>query len=113
MISEVDLKDFDEYQNEAWGTALVTARNASYLFNGLSGEVGEVCSLYAKVVRDGVSDHQRYLDQLKKELGDVLWFVAGLSKLYGFTLKEVAEANIEKLKSRQQRNTLKGSGNDR
>lgn len=27
--------------------------------------------------------------------------------------QEVAKANIEKLKSRQQRNTLKGSGDDR
>jgi NTP pyrophosphatase (non-canonical NTP hydrolase) len=113
MISDVDIKDFDEYQNEAWGTALESARNAAYLYNGLSGEVGEVCSLYAKAIRDGVENHQRFAEQLKKELGDVLWFIAGLSKFHGLTLKEVAEANIEKLKSRQQRNTLKGSGDDR
>lgn len=113
MISEVDIKDFDGYQDEAWKTAMESARNAAYLYNGLSGEVGEVCSLYAKAIRDGIEDHKRFSEQIKKELGDVLWFISGLSRLHGFTLKEVADANIAKLKSRQQRNTLKGSGDDR
>jgi hypothetical protein len=42
-----------------------------------------------------------------------LWFVAVLSKDYGFTLSEVASANITKLKDRQARGTLSGNGDQR
>jgi NTP pyrophosphatase (non-canonical NTP hydrolase) len=116
MISEVDIQDMRElndYQEAAWETTLDSARNSSYLFNGLAGEAGEVCSLFAKAIRDGVPSSEVFADNLKKELGDVLWFVSGLAKTYGFTLQQVAEANIEKLNSRKARGTLKGSGNER
>jgi NTP pyrophosphatase (non-canonical NTP hydrolase) len=52
-------------------------------------------------------------DSLKKELGDVLWFVAVLSEHYNIDLQDVAIGNINKLRSRQQRGTLQGSGDDR
>lgn len=116
MISEVDIKDMKDlngYQEAAWGTAMESARNSSYLYNGLAGEAGEVCSLYAKAIRDGISDPSKFTADLKKELGDVLWFVSGLAKMSGLTLQEIAEANIEKLYSRKQRGTIGGNGNDR
>jgi NTP pyrophosphatase (non-canonical NTP hydrolase) len=50
---------------------------------------------------------------LKKELGDVLWFIAELSTHLGFTLQDVAELNLQKLADRQQRNALKGEGDNR
>jgi NTP pyrophosphatase (non-canonical NTP hydrolase) len=109
MIADVDIKDLEDYQEAAYGTAMPSALNRPYLFSGLAGEVGEVCSVYAKSVRDGVLDRTN----LKKELGDVLWFVAVLSKDYGFTLSEVASANITKLKDRQARGTLSGNGDQR
>ena len=64
---------------------------------GLAGEAGEVADL----VKKGIY-HQQGLDhnKLKKELGDVLWYVAALSRDLGFSLSEVMEANIEKLKAR-------------
>jgi NTP pyrophosphatase (non-canonical NTP hydrolase) len=52
-------------------------------------------------------------DNLKKELGDVLWFVAVLAEHHGMDMQDVAVANINKLRSRQQRGTLQGSGDDR
>jgi len=116
MISEVDIQDMRElndYQEAAWNTTLDSARNSSYLINGLAGEAGEVCSLFAKAIRDGVPDNMVFKDSLKKELGDVLWFVSGIAKAYNLTLQQVAESNIEKLNSRKARGTLKGSGNER
>jgi NTP pyrophosphatase (non-canonical NTP hydrolase) len=47
------------------------------------------------------------------ELGDVLWYCAALAGDLGFTLGEVAEANISKLQSRKDRGTLQGSGDNR
>lgn len=103
--------DLNTYQAVAMGTVLPTALNNEYLFSGLAGEAGECCSLNAKAVRDGTPED--YQAKLKKELGDVLWFVAVLSSHHGISLADVAEENIKKLTSRKERGVLGGSGDDR
>jgi len=91
-----------------------------YLTAGLAAEVGEVCGIYAKFVRDDTEDGAcvrtlapELLDRLKKELGDCLWFLALIVHIHDIPLSAVAESNIEKLRSRAQRGTLKGSGDER
>lgn len=101
---------FDEYQERAYSFAKDTAKNSRYLYAGLAGEVGEVCSLYAKAVRDGNEDLHKHLS---KELGDVLWFIAGIASHYGMSLHDVAEMNINKLQDRKNRNVIGGSGDER
>lgn len=64
---------------------------------GLSGESGEVADHIKKVVGHG---HDLDKAKVKKELGDVLWYVAAGAELIGETLEDVAKANIEKLKKR-------------
>jgi NTP pyrophosphatase (non-canonical NTP hydrolase) len=105
------MHDFDTYQQQSWKFALDSAKSNEYLFNGLAGEVGEVCSLRAKAFRDGFPSN--YTEMLKKELGDVLWFVSGIAELHNIPLSEVAMYNINKLYSRQQRNVIGGSGDER
>lgn len=100
-----------EYQEMAARLALPSALNDQYLSLGLVGEAGEVASLFAKAVRDSGKLVDR--DNLKKELGDVLWFVAVLAQHYNMDMQDVAVANINKLRSRQARGTLQGSGDDR
>jgi NTP pyrophosphatase (non-canonical NTP hydrolase) len=101
---------FDEYQKQAWSYALPTAKTSQYLLPGLAGEVGELQSLFAKCLRDRTNlDYMA----LPKELGDILWFVSGIAMYHGLSLSEIADKNIEKLESRKQRNTIKGSGDDR
>lgn len=112
MISEVDIKDMEEYQQKAWTYAMPTAKNPSYLFGNLGGEVGEVLSLWSKTVRDGL-DPEMFYPNLKKELGDTLWHISAIATYYGMSMSDIAEANLEKLQSRQQRNTIGGSGDDR
>jgi NTP pyrophosphatase (non-canonical NTP hydrolase) len=64
---------------------------------GLAGEAGEVSEL----IKKGIF-HQHGIDRekIKKELGDVLWYVAGLAGQFDLTLEEIMEHNIEKLKAR-------------
>ena len=50
---------------------------------------------------------------LKSELGDVLWYLTQICTELGLTLEEVADTNIEKLSSRQERGKLGGSGDNR
>jgi len=101
--------NFHEYEEEAMSFRLPTA-NASYAMLGLSGEVGELHSCIAKAMRDGTE-----LDRsaIRKELGDILWFVAAIADDYGLSLKGIAIANIQKLADRKARNVIKGSGDNR
>ena len=100
----------NDYQNKAMGTLLETANNAPYMLLNLSSEVGELHSLFAKNQRDG-GDLDWNL--VKKELGDVLWQVAGCAHVFGYKLEDIAQQNLDKLAARKAKNTLKGSGNAR
>ena len=66
---------------------------------GLSGECGEI--------------NNKDKQELIKELGDILWYVSVAADLLGSNLEEVAKTNNEKLASRQSRQTLHGSGDNR
>jgi NTP pyrophosphatase (non-canonical NTP hydrolase) len=50
---------------------------------------------------------------MAKELGDVLWYCAGLAEELGYTLQEIAQMNILKLQSRQRRGVIQGNGDER
>ena len=64
---------------------------------GLSGEVGELNDMVKKWIF-----HEADIDltHLKKELGDVLWYVAMMCESIGWELDDVMMLNIQKLKDR-------------
>lgn len=64
---------------------------------GLAGEAGEVCDLLKKTHGHGKPYEA---DKLKKELGDVLWYLANLATAHGFSLGDVALTNVRKLQTR-------------
>lgn len=100
------------YQTKAMSYRLDSADQAYALLN-LSGEVGELMSLVAKGIRDGVSDDFKFKELAGKELGDIMWMVAAVASDMGLSLEKLCEQNIEKLESRKQNNTIQGSGDER
>lgn len=110
--------DLDEYQKRASTTDHTTnddpVFSRMYLSMGLAGETGEVIEKMKKVVRnqDGVVTAEKR-EELKKEMGDVLWYLSQLSKSLGILFNEVAEANLLKLADRAARNVLKSEGDSR
>jgi NTP pyrophosphatase (non-canonical NTP hydrolase) len=64
---------------------------------GLAGEVGELNDMIKKWVF-----HEKELDEthLKKELGDVMWYVAMMCQSMGWELDDVLQMNIDKLIAR-------------
>jgi NTP pyrophosphatase (non-canonical NTP hydrolase) len=105
-----------EYQERSRRTATYPGAgdNIVYPTLGLAGEAGEVAEKVKKLLRDdgGVMSADRR-EALAGELGDVLWYVAQVATEAGLDLEEIAQGNLDKLLSRQQRGMLSGSGDSR
>lgn len=101
--------DFNEYQAAAKSTAVYNENpqlRIIYPALGLAGETGEVVEKIKKFFRDAKLDHEA----LKRELGDVLWYLAALATDLGFQFEDVAQANLEKLRDRKARDAIRGEG---
>ncbi|KKS94957.1 MAG: putative pyrophosphatase [Microgenomates group bacterium GW2011_GWC1_43_13] len=110
------LKDFDSYQKACRKTAVYPkiGKNFVYPVFGLVGETGEVAEKIKKIFRDDkgrLTEDKR--QEIAKELGDVMWYMAQLSTELGLKLSNVVQANLDKLSSRKIRGKLHGSGDNR
>lgn len=123
----------NEYQEQAMTTCMDSCDNFSYMMLNLVGEVGEFSSKVAKSIRkenSGIGLHGEpnkivfsmectlesmitEEQELKKEAGDILWQVAGLCKVMGWDLDDIAQMNLDKLKSRKERGKIDGNGDNR
>ncbi|SNY53248.1 nucleoside triphosphate pyrophosphohydrolase family protein [Paractinoplanes atraurantiacus] len=108
--------NLNDYQKAALRTAAPRDKHNEvfHLLLGLVGETGEIAEKAKKIVRDRRSDFSRWdRDDLAKELGDVLWYVAVIADHFDLALEDVAAGNIAKLADRQNRGVLGGSGDNR
>ncbi len=108
--------NFDSYQIEARKTAIYPDKNNNFIYPtlGLVGEAGEVAEKIKKIIRDknGILDNETKI-ALKKELGDVLWYISNLCDELNFSFDDVAITNIQKLNLRASKGKITGSGDDR
>lgn len=105
---------FDEYQQKAVTTAIDDGVELMHRALGLAGEAGEVSGKLTKWLRDYKGDVSKLdKEELSKELGDVMWFVAALAEELGCSLDDIAKANLAKLASRKQRGVISGDGDNR
>lgn len=112
----VEAETFEVYQSESRKTWNVIPMDHSIVYPtlGLVNEAGEVAGKIKKIFRDRdgiITDDDRLA--LKKELGDVLWYLTQICTELDLTLEEVAEANLEKLFSRLERDAIRGDGDNR
>ncbi len=77
---------------------------------GLIGEAGEVAEVYKKYLR---GDFINIEERLEQELGDVLYYIMIICDLFNLDINKVLVLNIKKLKSRKERNKIKGDGDNR
>lgn len=111
-----ELYHFDLYQDAAEATAVYPDKgdNIYYPALGLAGEAGEVCEKIKKIMRDQKGHFtEDNVEEISKELGDVLWYLAMVAVEFNIALSSVAEHNLSKLKDRSDRGVLQGSGDNR
>ena len=89
--------NFNTYQTEA---AKTVSENGFDLINaalGLCGESGEFADLVKKLAYQG---HDIDKEHLKRELGDIMWYIALAATVIGCDLDDIADTNIAKLRAR-------------
>ena len=109
-------------------TSTESSSNFAYMSYGLTAEVGEFMDKVAKAVRKNraviewnklhgnplnAPEFDELRDGLKAELGDCLWFIAGIADNLGWDLEAVAQMNLDKLADRQRRGVIIGNGDNR
>ena len=104
----MNFKEYQERCPDTWGGK---ARKSRALI-GISSESGEILEKLKKFLR-GDFDSIYFKESLKKELGDVLFYISVTCTEYGFNLEEIAIANIQKLADRKKRGVINGSGDNR
>lgn len=89
----------NEYQKLAARTInnnLLDMEKEKHALHGMVGEVGELHSLYQKVYQGHTFDEEH----AKKEVGDLLWFVAEYCTAMNWSMSDIMQMNIDKLKAR-------------
>ena len=119
--------ELNEYQNKAMTTCLPTCMTPLYMFGLLHEEAGELQGKHNKALRHGLIDYKdnqmvfngtfeeqmEWEEELKKELGDVMWAVAGICEVFRWQMDEVGAENLAKLSDRMRRGKIDGEGDNR
>tara|TARA_R110001606_G_scaffold8553_8_gene37700 strand:- start:9363 stop:9791 length:429 start_codon:yes stop_codon:yes gene_type:complete len=67
---------------------------------GMSAEAGEFTEIVKKIVFQGKPVNEENLFHMKRELGDIMWYVAQACMGLDTTIDEIIEMNVEKLEKR-------------
>lgn len=90
----------NEYQKEALRTESNSPRYYPRILQGLmglSGESGEALDILKKTLFQG---HPLDTEHLAKELGDVAWYLAVSADAIGYSLEDILQMNVDKLRTR-------------
>lgn len=90
------LNEYQELAARTIDNELKRDQIRKHAMHGMVSEIGELNGIYQKFYQG----HPFNEEHLKKELGDLLWFVAEYCTAYEWDMGEVASMNIEKLKAR-------------
>lgn len=93
----MNLQDYQELAGRTLKIGRLPKDAVANMAMGLAGEAGEVCDQLKKVL---FHDHEINRKEIALEIGDVLWYLAGLCSRLGMNLEDVAQMNIDKLKAR-------------
>ena len=100
---KISKMDFAQYQQLSGSYTETPGTDDVFMYSvlGLNGEAGEVAEVVKKMIRDkGKKLSEEDKQDLLKELGDILWYLSKVASKLEFSLEDVANANLLKLKER-------------
>ena len=90
------LNDYQQAAARTIGPGLDCVEKTFHALHGMVSEIGELHGLYQKLYQGHSIDEEH----AKKELGDLMWFIAEYCTANGWTLDEIGQMNIDKLRKR-------------
>ena len=90
FIARLEDLEKEEFPTERLLTAAV----------GMSAEAGEFTEVIKKMIFQGKPVNEENLFHLKRELGDIMWYVAQACMGLNVSFNEIVEMNVEKLQAR-------------
>lgn len=119
--------ELNEYQKRAMTTCMETSANPLYMLFMLGEEIGELQGKFSKAIRKGwitfyenkikvnrltveEDEFNEWLGLVKKEIGDCLWGIAGITSQMDWSLEDVGQGNLDKLAARKAAGTIDGNG---
>lgn len=119
-----DIDQYAEWVESRWhGNDPLNLRDHFVMSNGLPEEATEALEMFLKLLvavgkvngtlKKQVRDNNPALLKLKKELGDIFYYLVRICTAHGMKPSEVLLANIEKIDDRNIRGVIHGSGDDR
>ena len=67
---------------------------------GLTAEAGEFTEVVKKIILQGKPYNEENIFHMKRELGDICWYLAQACMALDTTFDEIIEMNVDKLKAR-------------
>lgn len=89
-----------EYQELAMRTAPINLSHEEQLLNGCMGMCGESGEAIDQLKKFMFQGHELDKLHMAKEIGDVLWYAALATQALGFSLDDIMQMNIDKLRKR-------------
>ncbi len=110
----------DQYSEQAYKNVIENSQSPmvqrlTYYGVCLGEECGELLGKIKRIVRDQADDiiTPEFLDSIKKEFGDVIWYLNALRLTLGLEWDDILQTNIDKLNKRAKEDKITGSGDSR
>lgn len=91
------MQNIDDYQLYCRRTVNPEGDDVRNYALGLAGEAGEVADFIKKCCYQG---HMCDDEIIKKELGDIMWYVSNMAYLHCLKMSDILQANNDKLQKR-------------
>ena len=98
-ISSKDSEAFSVRLRELYAKGLPVERLLTSAV-GMSAESGEFTEIVKKIVFQGKPYNEENIFHMKRELGDIIWYLAQACMALDTDFNEIIEMNVDKLKSR-------------
>ena len=99
-VTSQESKDYISFNSRCFGIQSVESGDGLPVHRLLTAEAGEFTEVVKKIILQGKPYNEDNIFHMKRELGDIMWYVAQACMALDTDFNEIIEMNVEKLKAR-------------